>query len=121
VLGQSDSTIAVKGVNDQPKSTVQRAIALAVTAVKVSERIDNPWLRAVILSPSVQRFLSTLSLGTHDFTALAALIAKPASAVMMTFSSDPNHGLAADHFSGNAIVFLTTITYPTPTHTASLR
>jgi uncharacterized protein YcbK (DUF882 family) len=121
VLGQSDSTIAVKGVNDQPKSTVQRAIQLAVAAVKVSERIDNPWLRAIILSPSVQRFLSTLSLGTRDFTSLAGLMAKPASAVMMTFSSDPNRGLAADHFSGNAIVFLTTITYPAPTHTAALQ
>jgi uncharacterized protein YcbK (DUF882 family) len=121
VLGQSDSTIAVKGVNDQPKSTVQRAIQLAVAAVKVSERIDNPWLRAVILSPSVQRFLSTLSLGTRDFTSLAGLMAKPASAVMMTFSSDPNRGLAADHFSGNAIVFLTTVSYPAPTHTAALQ
>jgi uncharacterized protein YcbK (DUF882 family) len=121
VLGQSDSTIAVKGINDQPKSTVQRAIQLAVAAVKVSERIDNPWLRAVILSPSVQRFLSTLWLGTRDLTSLAGLMAKPASAVMMTFSSDPNRGLPADHFSGSAIVFLTTISYPAPTHTAALQ
>jgi uncharacterized protein YcbK (DUF882 family) len=121
VLGQSDSTIAVKGVNEQPKTAVQRAIQLAVAAVKVSERIDNPWLRAVILSPSVHHFLSTLALGTRDLTTLAALIVKPASSVMMTFSSDPNRGLAPDHFSGSAIVFLTTITYQAPTHTAALQ
>jgi uncharacterized protein YcbK (DUF882 family) len=121
VLGQSDSTIAVKGVNDQPKTAVQRAIQLATAAVKISERLDNPWLRAVILSPSVHRFLSTLSLGVHDVTALAELMVKPASSVMMTFSSDPNRGLTPDHFSGSAIVFLTTITYPAPTHTASLQ
>jgi uncharacterized protein YcbK (DUF882 family) len=121
VLGQSDSTIAVKGDNNQPKTTVQRAIQLAVAAVKVSERIDNPWLRAVILSPSVHRFLSTLAIGTRDLTALAELMVKPASSVMMTFSSDPNHGLAPDHFSGSAIVFLTTVGYPAPTHTAALQ
>ena len=122
VLGQSDTTVAVKGVNDQPKTTVQRAIQLAAAAVKVSERLDNPWLRAVILSPSVHRFLSTLALGTRDLTALAALMAKPANSVMMTFSSsNPNLGPAPDHFSGSAVVFLTTISYPTPTHTASLQ
>jgi hypothetical protein len=44
---------------------------------------------------------------------------KPASSVMMTFSADPNRGLSQDHFSGGAIVFLSTITYPT--RTASLQ
>jgi hypothetical protein len=29
--------------------------------------------------------------------------------------------LAPDHFSGSAIVFLTTITYQAPTHTAALQ
>jgi uncharacterized protein YcbK (DUF882 family) len=119
MLGQSATTIAVKGLNDRPKTSVQSAIQLAVAAVKISERLDNPWLRAVILSPSVQRFLTTLALGTRDFTSLAALMAKPKSSVMMTFSSDPNLGLTQDHFSGSAIVFLSTITYPT--RTASLQ
>jgi hypothetical protein len=119
MLGQSATTIAVKGLNDRPKTSVQSAIQLAVAAVKISERLDNPWLRAVILSPSVQRFLTTLALGTRDFTSLVALMAKPKSSVMMTFSSDPNLGLSQDHFSGSAIVFLSTITYPT--RTASLQ
>jgi hypothetical protein len=30
---------------------------------------------------------------------------------MMTFSTDPSMGLSNDHFSGSAIVFLSTITY----------
>jgi uncharacterized protein YcbK (DUF882 family) len=119
VIGESETTVAVKGVNDQPKTSVQKAIQLAAAAVKVSERLDNPWLRAIILSPSVQRFLSTLAFGAHDVTYLASLIVKPASSVMMTFSSDPNRGLSQDHFSGSAIVFLTTVTYPT--RTASLQ
>ena len=63
-----------------------------------------------ILSPSVQRFLSTLAFGARDVTYLASLMVKPASSVMMTFTSDPNRGLSQDHFSGSAIVFLSTIT-----------
>ena len=119
VIGESETTVAVKGVNDQPKTSVQKAIQLAAAAVKVSERLDNPWLRAIILSPSVHRFLSTLAFGAHDVTYLAGLMVKPASSVMMTFSPDPNLGLSQDHFNGSAIVFLSTITYPT--RTASLQ
>jgi len=119
VIGESETTVAVKGVNDQPKTSVQKAIQLAAAAVKISERLDNPWLRAIILSPSVHRFLSTLAFGARDVTYLASLMVKPASSVMMTFSSDPNRGLSQDHFSGSAIVFLSTITYPT--RTASLQ
>jgi uncharacterized protein YcbK (DUF882 family) len=119
VIGESETTLAVKGVNDQPKTSVQMAIQLAVAAVKVSERLDNPWLRAIILSPSVHRFLSTLAFGARDVTYLARLMVKPSSSVMMTFSADPNLGLSQDHFSGSAIVFLSTITYPT--RTASLQ
>jgi hypothetical protein len=119
IIAESETTVAVKGVNDRPQTSVQKAIQLAVAAVKVSERLDNPWLRAIILSPSVHRFLSTLAFGARDVTYLASLMIKPASSVMMTFSSDPNPGLSQDHFSGSAIVFLSTITYPT--RTASLQ
>jgi uncharacterized protein YcbK (DUF882 family) len=115
IIGESETTVAVKGVNDRPKTSVQKAIQLAAAAVKISERLDNPWLRAIILSPSVHRFLSTLAFGARDVTYLASLMVKPSSAVMMTFSSDPNLGLSQDHFSGSAIVFLSTISYPTRT------
>ena len=37
---------------------------------------------------------------------------KPANSVMMTFAAEPQPGLAQDHFSGNAIVFVSTVTYP---------
>jgi uncharacterized protein YcbK (DUF882 family) len=115
LIAQNGTTIVAKGIVDRPQSSFQRAIQLASAAVKVGTRFDNPWLRAVILSPSVHRFLSTLALGARDLTSLAELMVKPASSVMMTFSSDPNLGLAHDHFSGSAIVFLSTVTYPTRT------
>ena len=119
LIAQNGMTIVAKGVISQPQSSFQRAVRLASAAVKVGERFDDPWLRAVVLSPSVNHFLTTLALGARDFTSLAEQMVKPASSVMMTFSIDPSMGLSNDHFSGSAIVFLSTITYPT--RTASLR
>ena len=78
---------------------------------KSRARFDDPWLRAIVLSPSVHHFLTTLALGARDFRSLAALMVKPASSVMMTFSPIQSRS-DADHFSGTAIVFISTVTYP---------
>ena len=43
---------------------------------------------------------------------------KPADSVLMTFAADPQPGLTQDHFSGSAIVFVSTVIYPL--HTAAL-
>ena len=66
----------------------------------------------------LRRFLTAATLGAHDFSILADQMVKPVSSVMMTFAADANPGLDHDHFSGSAIVFVSTVTYPT--HTASL-
>ncbi len=117
-----DTTIAVKRAADQVASTVMTASASAMTVIRSGAHFANPWLRAMVLSPSVHRFLTTLALGDRDFRALASLMIKPHSAVMMTFAADPNPGLAPDRFSGAAIVFVSTVNYPTyPTHTAALQ
>jgi len=60
----------------------------------------------------VNRFLSITTLGTRDYRSLAAFMVKPANSVMMTFAADPQPGLTHDHFSGSAIVFVSTVTYP---------
>ena len=67
-MAQNGMTTVAKGTVDQPHSSFQRAIQLATAAVKVGERFDSPWLRAVILSPSVHHFMSTLALGARDLT-----------------------------------------------------
>jgi uncharacterized protein YcbK (DUF882 family) len=115
------ATIAVKRAADQVASAVMTASATSMTVIKDGAHVANPWLRAIVLSPSVKRFLTTAALGDRDFRALASLMVKPRSAVKMTFSADPNGGLADDHFSGAAIVFVSTVNYATPTHTASLQ
>jgi hypothetical protein len=95
------------------------ASASSVAVIKADAHFDNPWVRAIVLSPSVHRFLTTAALGARDFRSLAALMVKPSNSVMMTFAADPNPGLDHDHFSGAAIVFVSTVSYPT--RTASLQ
>jgi uncharacterized protein YcbK (DUF882 family) len=107
------TTIVMKRVANQINSTILSASASSVIAIKTGVRLENPWLRAVLVAPNVHRFLTTLALGARDFRALAALMVKPRSAVMMTFAADPNPGLDHDHFSGPAVVFVSTVSYPT--------
>jgi uncharacterized protein YcbK (DUF882 family) len=114
------TTIVIKRVAHQIASTILSASASSVIAIKSGARLENPWLRAVLVAPSVHRFLTTLALGAHDFRVLAALMVKPRSAVMMTFAADPNPGLDHEHFTGPAVVFVSTVNYPT-TRTAILR
>ena len=57
--------------------------------------------------------------GEPDLTSLAQFMKKPGSAVLMTFSSDPHLGMTADMFSGNAVVFQSTVNFVL--RTAALR
>jgi uncharacterized protein YcbK (DUF882 family) len=115
----NDTTVAMKRTPSQLASAIVMRGPGSVSVVRASVRFEDPWLRAVVLSPSVRRYLTTMVLGAPDFRTLAALMVKPPSAVMMTFAADPNPGLAPDHFTGAAIVFVSTVSYPT--RTASLR
>jgi uncharacterized protein YcbK (DUF882 family) len=115
----ADTSVAVKRTADQVASAIMTASASSITVIKSGAHFANPWLRAIMLSPSVQRFLTTLALGDRDMRSLASLMTKPHNAVKMTFAADPNPGLSGDHFSGAAIVFVSTVNYPT--HTASLQ
>ena len=115
----SGTTVAVKRSSNQAASTIMTASSTSVIVVKSDARFESPWMRAIVLSPSVHQFLTTAALGAGDFRALAAMMVKPSSAVMMTFAADPNPGLQHDRFTGAAIVFVSTVNYPT--HTASLQ
>jgi hypothetical protein len=110
----------VKRVANQVASATLSASASSVVAIKTGIRLENPRLRAVLVALSVHRFLTTLALGVRDFRSLAALMVRPRSAVMMTFAADRNPGLDHERFSGPAVVFVSTISYPTA-HTAVLR
>jgi len=111
--GADEMTIAVKRVTGRPTSailTVAKKTSPGILANVM--RLDDPWLRAVVWSPSVHRFLYVTELGARDFRSLSPLMVKPANSVLMTFATDPASGLTNDHFSGSAIVFISTVTYP---------
>jgi uncharacterized protein YcbK (DUF882 family) len=119
-----DTTVAVKRIGDRPSvisSSPAAASAVASAAVpsRSGDRFNEPWLRAAIVSPSVQDFMSTSSFGLQDYRGLAPLLRKPPATVAMTFSGDPQLGMTTRKFSGSAVVFVSTVTFGL--RTASLR
>jgi uncharacterized protein YcbK (DUF882 family) len=106
------TTIAIKRTAGRTESVVFTVSTRKTSPVLAdATRLNDPWLRAVVVSPSVEHYLSISALGMRDFRSLADLMVKPANSVMMTFSADPAPGLQYNHFSGNAVVFTPTISY----------
>ena len=108
------TTIAVKRIGDQPS-----IVAQAPGQVRPGETFNDPWLRAMMVSPSAQGFMSTSLLGAADFRNLSGYLKKPSAAVMMTFSDDPHLGMTPERFDGHAVVFISTVTFHQ--RTAALR
>jgi uncharacterized protein YcbK (DUF882 family) len=84
---------------------------VVVETVTPAMRYDDPWLRAAILAPRLYGSMTATLYGDPDFTELRSLMSKPASAVAMTFSNEPYPGIKANGFSGEAVVFPTTVAF----------
>ena len=89
--------------------------------VKPNERLDDPWLRGLVLAPSVQNSLVVTQVGEPDLAGLTQFMKKPGSSVLMTFSNDPHLGMTDAQFSGSAVVFPATMTFGPARRTASLQ
>jgi uncharacterized protein YcbK (DUF882 family) len=76
-----------------------------------NEPFDDPWMRAAILAPNLANYMTVSGIGTQDYRSLDVFMRKPTSSVTMAFSADPNPGLAANRFSGQAVVFVTTTVF----------
>ncbi|MCC7346153.1 MAG: DUF882 domain-containing protein [Variibacter sp.] len=70
---------------------------------------DNPWLRGLIISPSVHAAMDVTVLGAPNYRALTALMHKPAAVVPNAFGQDPEFGLTFETFSGSAVSFVPTL------------
>jgi hypothetical protein len=103
----ADTTVAVKR-NGNAAAAPRPA---GVKGLKSGPRLNDPWMRAMIVAPSAGSFMSTSLLGAPDYRGLEPQMWKPASAVMMTFSNDPYLGMTTDRFTGTAVVFVATITF----------
>jgi hypothetical protein len=112
----SSETVAVKAA--ATAAVASAAPALPRPAMSAGQ-IDDPWLRAVVMTPSVSGELTATVIGPLDMRMLAPLMQRPNDAIAMTFSDDPHHGMRADRFSGSAVVFVSTTTFAG--RTASLR
>lgn len=95
------------------------APARALPPVKIGQRFNDPWLRAMIAAPSAHSHMTTSMLGEPDYRTLRPLMQKPAASVVMTFSEDPYLGMQTERFSGPAIAFVPTVSFNF--RTASLR
>ena len=114
---QPDTTVAVKRSGSKP--TVVTGPAANTANVKPADRLSDPWMRAMVVSPSAMSFMSTSLMGTPNYRSLGAYLQKPKASVMMTFSDDPYLGMSVNNFSGSAVVFVSTVTYTM--QTAALR
>ncbi len=81
---------------------------------------DGPWLRAMMLTPSVSSFMTATNMKPRPMRPLVELLHKPAESLVMTFSADPHMGMTTIRFDGRAVVFLATATFAVQT-TAALR
>jgi hypothetical protein len=77
----------------------------------VGDSYADPWLRALVLAPDLQNYLTITAFAAPDPLSLRPLMVKPESAVVMTFSNDPHLGMTSERFSGSAIVFVSTVTF----------
>ena len=116
---QPATTVAIKHTGNRPTTIVSSPPAPTPGPAKPGQRLNDPWMRAMIVSPSADSFMSTSQLGAPDFRTLSLYLRKPAISVMMTFGDDPYLGMSTDKFAGTPVVFMSTVTFYQ--RTASLR
>jgi uncharacterized protein YcbK (DUF882 family) len=105
--GAPDTTIAVKRGNDQPSSVVPPKTK-GTNVVRVGDRFNDPWMRAMIVSPSAQSYMWVSLFATPDFSNFGELVQKPVATMAMSFTQDPHFGMTTEKFTGNAVFFLST-------------
>jgi hypothetical protein len=100
---------------------IQTASAAPAPTLKAGLPPDDLWLRALVLAPNLQNYLTATVLGQSDMRELLPLMEKPDAVVTMGFGSDPNLGLATDRFTGGAAVVFVPTTVFEKKRTAALQ
>jgi hypothetical protein len=103
-----------------PPPAATRSFSAPLAAAKPGQRSDNPWLRGLVISPSVHYSMSVAAFGAPDYGQIARLMQKPSSVLAMTFTADPQPGVTSYSFSGSAVAFLPTVTFAAHARTAAL-
>lgn len=74
-------------------------------------RIDDPWLRTLIMAPSVTHSLSVAVAQPPSPAQTGGLFAKPATSVANVFTTVRTPRWHTERFAGNAVAFVPTITF----------
>ncbi len=112
--------VAALASNPMPDASGGGKTGAVTTARRVRQASMNDlWMRAMVLAPSVSYSLSASILGDQDMTVLRTHFVKPDTAVAMTFSNDPQMGIVCEKFTGPATATLSTTAFAM--RTASLR
>jgi uncharacterized protein YcbK (DUF882 family) len=115
-LGKTADTVSAPATNGTAaRETEEPFIAPATRATggTVTTRVitnplryDDPWLRAMIMTPSISDSMTATLYGHPDLGELRNLMHKPRASLMLSFSEDPFSGPAPDQFRGEAVVFM---------------
>ncbi|MDQ2081949.1 DUF882 domain-containing protein [Xanthobacteraceae bacterium Astr-EGSB] len=123
--GAADAPVDGEGLTTIIKKTISRAASpRAVAAIPgptsaapkrtpaplAGEIYADPWLRALVLAPDLQNYLTATAFEAPDPMSLRPLMVKPDSVVVMTFCNDPHLGMISERFTGSAVVFVSTVT-----------
>jgi hypothetical protein len=124
LTAHGDTTVAVKqsdehapAASPRNEAAVSAAPGLAAkqssspSVVRVGDRFNDPWMRAVIVTPSAHDYMETTLFGVPDFRNLGAYLEKPATAVAVAFADDPHPGMATERFAGNPVTFVPTVSF----------
>jgi hypothetical protein len=129
---RDDTTIVVKHGDDRlpamtpqnmtPQNNEQRSAMPSRKpsggAVRVGDRFNDPWMRAMIVSPSAQSFMGTTLFGLPDFRNLGPYMQKPVTSLAMTFGDDPTPGMTSEQFAGSALTFIGSVKFGAPSAAA---
>jgi uncharacterized protein YcbK (DUF882 family) len=123
--GAAEAPVDSEGLTTIIKKTISRAASpRAVAAIPgptsaapkrapvplAGEIYADPWLRALVLAPNLQNYLTATAFEAPDPMSLRPLMVKPDSVVVMTFCNDPHLGMTSERFAGSAVVFVSTVT-----------
>jgi uncharacterized protein YcbK (DUF882 family) len=109
IVSRDNVTTVAKKTFVHPASLDSVVRAKPEVAANVGMRYDDPWLRAMMLAPSISSDMTATLYGDPDFSELRTLMNKPTSTLVMSFGDEAYPGIAANRFSGgDAVVFLNT-------------
>ena len=97
----------------QPASVAAESVlgkSARLAFIQPTQRSNDPWLRATMLTPNASEYITVMRLGRFDARQLREFLREPQTPVVaMSFSADPNDGMRTDSFTGHAVVFLATV------------